>query len=532
VRHTKTGPQQHADGRASRSTRRQFLELTSAAALTAAFPRMLLGSTSGADVAFRPHLLSSADEIWAALESMNNGGEPRFCGNAAHRRFIDSLESDMKQAGLQTARDSYTFPRWEAKSWKLSATGKNGEKSELPVTYFYPHSGETDPEGVTAPIVYGGKIASGIAAGGVTKPTIQVDMKGKIVLFNYEIVAAKYNEWFRKWGFSRPDVDIPEEADGVGSWPHDGWDLTEYKKGGAVGVIFAWSNLSDRQAHGQNWPFGHANQGLPSLVVSHETGEKLHRLADEGGSATIVLQAEIEQNASTDTLYATLPGASTDESLIVYTHTDGPNVVQENAGIALAAMAKYFSKLPQGSRKRTLVFVMVTGHDYGAYVPAKQGNFIQRHPEIIKKAIAGVTIEHLGCMEWRDNATHSRYAATGRQETCYAQTRHETLARLMSATAPAAGDHRAAVVEPNQKVRFLGMGGALAATGMPTLGYFPGPSYLNIVAPDGCMSKLSKTLMHDQVTSFAKLLHQLDTISPSELKWLPPSPRTPGASAG
>ncbi|MGC2162736.1 MAG: hypothetical protein WA634_12555, partial [Silvibacterium sp.] len=91
--------------------------------------------------------------------------------------------------------------------------------------------------------------------------------------------------------------------------------------------------------------------------------------------------------------------------------------------------------------------------------------------------------------------------------------------------------HRAAVVEPNPKVRFLGLGGALAATGMPTLGYFPGPNYLNIVAPDGCMSKLSKTLMHDQVTSFAKLLHQLDTISPSELKWLPPSPRMPRASS-
>ena len=211
---------------------------------------------------------------------------------------------------------------------------------------------------------------------------------------------------------------------------------------------------------------------------------------------------------------------------------DGPNAVQENAGVALAAMAKYFSRLPQGSRNRTLVFVIVTGHDYGAYVPANQGNFIQRHPDIIKKAIAGVTIEHLGCMEWRDNATHTQYAATGKQETCYAQTRHETLAKMMSATAPAAGDHRAAVVEPNPKVRFLGMGGALASTGMPTLGYFPGPNYLNIVAPDGCMSKLSKTLMHDQVTSFAKLLHQLDTISPSELKWLPPSPRMPRPSTG
>jgi hypothetical protein len=53
---------------------------------------------------------------------MNQGGVPRFTGNDAHRKFVDMLESDMKRAGLQTARDSYTFPRREAKKWSLFAT--------------------------------------------------------------------------------------------------------------------------------------------------------------------------------------------------------------------------------------------------------------------------------------------------------------------------------------------------------------------------------------------------------------------------
>jgi hypothetical protein len=71
---------------------------------------------------FNPRLLPSADEIWASMEAMNQGGVPRFTGNDAHRKFVDMLESDMKRAGLQTARDSYTFPRWEAKKWSLFAT--------------------------------------------------------------------------------------------------------------------------------------------------------------------------------------------------------------------------------------------------------------------------------------------------------------------------------------------------------------------------------------------------------------------------
>jgi hypothetical protein len=67
---------------------------------------------------------------------------------------------------------------------------------------------------------------------------------------------------------------------------------------------------------------------------------------------------------------------------------------------------------------------------------------------------------------------------------------------------------------------------------MPTLGYFGAPSYLNVVAPDGCMSKLDKSRAHGQLTEYAELLHKLDQVDKTALPWLPASPRRSGASSG
>src|ERR1700728_26681 len=185
-------------------------------------------------------------------------------------KLMSSRRQFIEGAGLQTARDSYTFPRWEARKWSLSVTPNGGNRIDLPVTFYYPHSGETGPLGVTGALVYGGRIASGIASDSPASPEIPGDLNGKIVFLDYEVVAANYNDWFRTWGVYMPDTTIAPKADGLGSWPFGGWSLSEYKKAGAVGVIFGWTNISDAQATGQNWPFGHANKEIPALIVGRD----------------------------------------------------------------------------------------------------------------------------------------------------------------------------------------------------------------------------------------------------------------------
>src|SRR5262249_38696898 len=160
---------------------------------------------------------------------------------------------------------------------------------------------------------------------------------------------------------------------------------------------------SDEQAAQLYAPFGRAYQDMPALWVGRAAGDRLRRLAQSGGEATLTLEAVISPDTPTETVIATLPGISTDEVIIVNTHTDGNNATEENGGLGCLALAHYFSRLPKNARRRSLVFVLATGHFAGAYVPAIRG-VIDRHPDLINRAVGALTVEHLGCREWLDNA--------------------------------------------------------------------------------------------------------------------------------
>lgn len=489
------------------STRRRFLELTAAAAAAALVPRFAV-DLAAADVAFDPRLLAPVDEVWGWFETASKAG-PRYAGNDAHRKFVDWCESGMREAKLSTSRDSYTFPRWEAKKWSLKATPNGAGPIDLPITSYYPHSGQTGPSGITAPVVYVGKFTSD----GSSKPDLSGDLKGKIAFVDYEIAARDYNDWYAPWA-QMGDAKLEKYVSSVMAQPFE--DLAGYKKAGAAGVVIGWTNISEGHAAGQHWPFGRPLQNIPALLVGPTAGTKLRELARAGATATLTLDADVFQGAKTDSVMATLPGTSNEEALIIYTHTDGPNIVQENAGIGLVALAKYFSKLPQSSRKRTLVFGLVTGHDVGAYVRGTEG-IVEQHPDLMKKAVGSVAVEHLGCRTWRDDAS-MKYVAAGGDELTYAMTNHQRVANITLDSLPGTAERHCAVVKIKPKGRYLGLGGSLARTGLPTLGWYMSPTYLNMEAPDGCLSKLSKPLMYGQLQAIAKIIHRMDVTSAADLK--------------
>ena len=131
---------------------------------------------------------------------------------------------------------------------------------------------------------------------------------------------------------------------------------------------------------------------------------------------------------------------------------------------------------------------------------------IEKHPEIVKRAVAAVTVEHLGCREWMDDAS-MHYQATGKNEWSVAITPDETMGKALVARSQGSRD-RAAVVNPVNG-GWLGEGSSLSRAGIPTIGYIPQPNYLFAGPADGCIDKLSPELMHSQIQVFAKLLHAL-----------------------
>jgi hypothetical protein len=484
-------------------SRRSFLRwAASVSTLAVASPKGIgfLPLRAAESDGYRPAFLPSEKEVWDQLVWMAKLG-PKYTGNEAHTKFVEFLATEMKSLGLEVSREHYTFPRWDAKRTALNVTPKGGAKTVIPVTSYFPYSGSTPAAGVTGELVY---------AGSGPKFTLG-DLTGKIALVDFAINTRNWAHEYQPWGINPPTETFytsykPARA-GVN-------DLTQFAKAGAVGVVIGWTDVSDANAAYQYSPFSRPPQGVPGLYVGRESLAKLKALASSGAQVNLVLEAQTYADTPTDTVVATLPGMTSDEIVIVNTHTDGPNATEENGALGLVAIAKYFSKIPRSERKRTMVFPMTSGHFAGPWVPSMRG-LMQKYPEMIKNAVAAVTVEHLGCREWMDDASFN-YKATGKNEWSIAITSSKVMGGLIVDALKGSID-RAAVVNPVNG-GWLGEGGGLSRAGVPTIGYIPQPSYL-CAGPDNCeIDKLSGPLMHSQIEVFIKVLHGVNRLSAAELK--------------
>jgi hypothetical protein len=484
-------------------SRRKFMESAITASTIGVLGRQaLMPLAAGATVeGYRSNLLPSQKEVWDWQVWMAKLG-PKYTGNKAHTTYVEFLASHLQELGLDMAREHYTLPRWEARRWEITVTPSSGKSFKAPVTSYFPYSGQTPAAGATGELVYAGHA-----------PAFNLNgLQGKIALVDFSTNVRKWSETYKPWGIYPADAQFPDAYKPARGGVND---LTPFAKSGAVGVIIAWTDISDANAADQYTPFSRPPQGVPGLYVGRDTGAKLKSLAGSGAKATVVLEAEIFPDTPTDTLLATLPGTTSDEVLIVNTHTDGPNATEENGGVGILALAKYFSKVPKSDRKRTLVFPLTTGHFAGPWVPSMRG-IIQKYPDLIKKAVAALTVEHLGCKEWLDDASF-HYKATGENEWAIAITEAAGPASILVEALQGSGDRRTAVVNPVHG-GWLGEGGGLARAGVPTIGYIPQPNYLLAGPANGCIEKLSAERLHAEIEVFAKVIHKMDSLSAAELK--------------
>src|SRR5471032_336981 len=452
-----------------------------------------------AERTFQPGLLPSQKDVWDQQVWMAKLG-PKYTGNKAHTTFVEFLATEFQKAGCDVAREHYTLPRWDAKRCDIDVK-PGGAGFKVPVTSYFPYSGQTSAAGVTGELVY---------AGSNPKFTL-TGLQGKVALIDFATNTREWAKVYQQWGINPPSEVFPTSVHPARGAVND---LAQFQKAGAVGVILGWTDISDANAADQYTPFSRPPQGIPGLYVGRETLARLKALAGSGAKATVVLEADVFPDTPTDTLIAMLPGASSDEVIIVNTHTDGPNATEENGALGILALATYFSKTPKSARKRTLVFPLTTGHFAGPWVPSIRG-VIEKHPDVIKRAVAAVTIEHLGCLEWMDDAS-MRYEPTGKNEWSVAITPDKSMGNALVGALGGSRD-RAGVVNPVNG-GWLGEGGSLSRAGIPTIGYIPQPNYLLAGPADGCIEKLSPELLHSQIQVFAKLLHAIETKTAGELK--------------
>lgn len=466
--------------------------------------------------------LPSQQEVWAWQRRLDSYG-PRLTGNAAHRQMIDELETELRQMGLQTHKDRHSFTKWEAKQWRLSVAGEGGFEEEMPVAFYYPYSGSTSQEGIAAELVYCGRGPGRFRAAA-----------GKIAVVEVNSPRLPAALFCKQRSSNPPEARIPRLlSNSVISSILRGPKLEEAAAAGVLGVICIWSELSEANAQAQYLPFTTGPQHCPALWVGKTAGSRLKQLAQQGARARLLLAADREEGAESDTLYAVLPGSQEQESIIINTHTDGPNACEENGAVGLLAMARYFSSLPVEERRRTMVFVFVTGHfqipQFGIHGQATT-RWLHDHPELWDgkdghiKAVAGLTLEHLGCLEWKDRQEGDDmvYGPTGELDTELVYTGNQVMDELYMQSLEGRTKVRSITLRPKSTIYF-GEGQPLYKAGIPTVSLIPAPDYLCATGEAGGLDKLDAGFMHEQIASFVKLVLAIDE-TPTEVLGEPQAP--------
>lgn len=484
-----------------------------AAAFALATPRAL---SRPASAMRQPVPLPPPEQIRRDYQAMVDFG-PRLPGNAAHHRFVAWMGREFERADLLRGPcETFAYRRWEPKRWGLDIIGGGQSRTIGKVTYFV-RAASTGPDGVTGPLVYGGRIDVTAYDKAPVMPVLPDLPKGCILVLDgalphMTMATITHPHFVHARPGGRPD---PQNAPIHRLWTTPAFPIDDLLARGVAAVAIIMDVSSDQIA-GNFSPHSSAYRPkLPALFVGSDEGVALRDAARAGRIGHLTLDADWVDGDAPQ-LTAVLPGES-DEVMIVDTHTDGQNFVEENGCIAMLQLARHFASRPRGQRlRRSLVFAGWPGHMSGELPEAK--GWVLAHPDMAKRAAAAFTIEHLGSSEWED-VPGKGYAPTGRNEymNCAA-----TAGPLNDLVIEGIRRHQLYEhgVEPGPGFT---TGRVFHNSGIPHFACIGGPAYLLSIAPNGHMDKLDADLAARQTRMIAELIERADRLPMAALKGHDPS---------
>ena len=439
------------------------------------------------------------------INKMNSFGT-RLTGSKGNNDFIAYLKKEIKKMGFEVNSDVKKFKRWEATNTKLVLHTKDGDV-DVKVASAHPYSGVTGPEGVTG----------------------KLQRKG----FGKDIVV------FRMADFKKLTSRFP--FDQKRSYPKDvklgkqykGPVTTSFVKTvalliqsfiGCKGAILIWQGMSDEMVEGQYLNFILGYMGVPALWVNETEGEKVLKALDAGDTATLTLEGIIEKKAKGESFCAIIPGKEDKEAIIINTHTDGTNCVEENGAIGMLEMMRYFKK---NKPKRTLIFVFTTGHfripDFShkhGIVDQSTSLWLHNNKKLWDgkkghiKAVAGVTVEHLGCTEWKD--VDGVYQQTNPVDVEVVYTGNKVMDDIYFEAIKGRKQCRTVTLHPHNLLHF-GEGQSLFNVGIPDIALVTAPDYLCVVSDNHEMDKFNLDLAVEQTETFIKIVELINKKKTKEL---------------
>ncbi|GAA2614704.1 PA domain-containing protein [Actinomadura fulvescens] len=485
--------------------RRRFLARVMGTTAGAALAGGLGASDASAAAAGgRAPELVDARTLFGWVEEMSELG-PRFAGSRAHRRYLSLVVRRLQSYGLNVRRHPVPLDQWEARTWSLKATGADGRTHTIPVAYYRPYSGETPARGVRGDLV---DVRAGQAADYQGK-----DVRGRIVVADYPMTRTggsaiaplvehvhrpEQAAQFATEDYTRVWRAVPEQL-----------SLDLAKRNGAIAMVDVM-DLAPEHARGQFSPHQQPQTGLPALHLDRVQGRRLRELMKAGPvTATLTLTAA-KKNSTIDYLTAELRGSGTlPGAVLVGTHTDGQNAIEENGVPAIVALAKYFARVPLSERPRDLVFVFSPNHMNSHRDTPDLAAWLTRNAGIRERIVAALVPEHLGALGWSEDPATGAFRPTGRSEPAVVGTGNSAALTALAIDQVRRDDlERTVVLKPFDNGLY-GEATYPYRLGIPTATLISGPAYLVQVAPDGHLDKIDPDLMHRQTVFLSHLLSRM-----------------------
>lgn len=381
-------------------------------------------------------LLPSVDLVRKRQEAADKFGKGfRVSGNSAEIAYIHHLSDQLRAIGaVDVSEEPYTFTSWSPKTTQLSVV-QGPSPGPVKVAYFIPSSGSTGPEGLTAPVTYLSALSDvnligavytalnqqspdnvvlavqaalqNAIGGGVslTQAIASANVAGKIVMYDAPKLALPIG------AFQALSVYVNNSSGTMGpETPYDrpfinqlvliGAINVALKAAGAAGVI-AVVDYPPIAADNAYVPFGGlALESVPGIYLDRYTGAALKQQIVDSGVTPLTVKLTLDATKSQATSYnvsGLIPGAC-DTQILVSSHSDGPNSIEDNGPAAILSIAEYFAKAPVSQRRRGLKIVFTGGHMVGS--PGINAYIEKHQAELTAKALTAIEIEHLGAREW------------------------------------------------------------------------------------------------------------------------------------
>ncbi|MEE1247159.1 MAG: hypothetical protein UHL70_07850 [Acutalibacteraceae bacterium] len=458
--------------------------------------------------------ITSPELLQKEVEKMNSFGV-RLTGTKAQRNFIKYLKEQIHSMGIETFSDPSRFMRWEETNKKLVIKDLD-EETEIPISSAFPYSGRTPAEGITAELTLVKEKHVGYLNTADKIAVVEVD---ELDFLPSEIA---FNERERSIpeGLSLPSHYNGPVATAFVNFPF----LKMAKLAGAKAVICIWKGINDDCIEGQYLPFILDYQGIPAVWVNSKNGQKVIEAAEKGSYATLTLEGIIDEYAKTESFWCVLDGEEEGESVIINTHTDGTNCIEENGPIAMLAMIRYLKDKPL---KRSHIFVFATGHFRLPCFKNLDGGGVQATSKWLSahrshwdgkeghlKAVAGLSVEHLGCKMWKTE--DGEYKQVGDVETEIVYTGNKTMDDIYFKSLEDRTKVHTLTLRGHNLLHF-GEGQPLFNCGIPEIALVTAPDCLCVISDNHEMDKFDADLMFEQTVSFIKMALIIDSLSSAEI---------------